>query len=296
MSLAPPLLLRDAEDRPRAVFRAMASPWEVHVAGASGEEVQVLGAVAEQEVRRIEQKYSRYREDGIVAAINRADGRAIRVDEETARLLRYADTLWRSSAGLFDLSTGTLRRAWTFDGSDRLPDPARVDALMLLVGWGRVEWDERHLRMPAGMEIDFGGIGKEYAVDRAVAAIQTLTDRPVLVNGGGDLAANAPPSPDQPWRVGLDTGTRTQAPSLRLMRGAVATSGDAHRFLLRDGQRYGHILDPRTGWPVEQAPRSVTVLAGTCSEAGSHATLALLHGAQAEHYLDSQDLQYWVTR
>jgi FAD:protein FMN transferase len=117
-----------------------------------------------------------------------------------------------------------------------------------------------------------------------------------LTNVGGALSPNAPPQPDQPWRVGIDPGTQARAPSLQLFRGAVATIGDAHRFLLRDGKRYSHVLDPRTGWPVKAAPHSVTVLADTCSEAGSHSTLALLHGDRAESYLREQEVLHWVLR
>lgn len=296
MSEQPPALVEDAEGRIRGAFRAMASPWEVHVAGAVRAELQAVTAAVAAEVRRIERKYSRYRDDSVVAQIVGSRGQPLKVDEETARLLDYAQTLWRESEGRFDITTGVLRRAWTFDGSDRVPSAEQIAALMPLVGWDKLEWDRVTLRLRDGMQIDFGGIGKEYAVDRALAQAGTLTTRPVLINGGGDLAANAPPQPDQPWRVGIDPGTQARAPSLKLFRGAVATSGDAHRFLLRDGIRYSHVLDPRTGWPVQAAPHSVTVLADTCSEAGSHSTVAMLHGAQAERYLREQDVLHWVLR
>lgn len=291
-----PALIEDAEGRIRGAFRAMASPWEVHVAGAPRDELQRVTAAVAAEVRRIERKYSRYREDSVVAQIVGSAGQPMCIDEETARLLGYAQTLWRESDGRFDITTGVLRRAWTFDGSDRVPSREQIAALMPLVGWDKIEWDGVTLRLRAGMQIDFGGIGKEYAVDRALALAGSLTPRPLLINGGGDLAANAPPQRDQPWRVGIDPGTRARAPSLQLFRGAVATSGDAHRFLLRDGIRYSHVLDPRTGWPVKDAPHSVTVLADTCSEAGSHSTLALLHGERAERYLREQDVLHWLLR
>jgi thiamine biosynthesis lipoprotein len=277
-------------------FRAMASPWEVHVAGASSDEVLRVSGVVAAEVRRIEHKYSRYRSDGLVHLLNNASGKSVGVDQETARLLDYAQQLWQASDGLFDITTGALRRVWTFDGSDRVPTAAAVDAVLPCVGWDKAEWSGGKLKLPAGMEVDFGGIGKEYAVDRALMQAQTLTGKPLLVNGGGDLAASAPPSADQPWRVGIDSGHGTAAPALKLQRGAAATSGDARRFLLKDGVRYSHVLDPRSGWPVQQAPHSVTVLAASCSEAGSHSTIAMLHGAGAEAYLKAAGVQYWVQR
>ena len=82
---------------------------------------------------------------------------------------------------------------------------------------------------------------------------------------------------------------------MRLKQGAVATSGDARRFLLKDGVRYGHVLDPRTGWPVTGAPRAVTVAAQTCTEAGVLATIALLHGADAEKFLKENGADYSAT-
>lgn len=276
-------------------FTAMASPWEIHVAGASAEELQKVSEAVAAEVRRIEKKYSRYRSDSYIHRINNAEGQPVAVDSETARLLDYADELWRISDGRFDITTGALRRVWTFDGSDRVPTPQAVLDVLPDVGWNRVQWSDGTLSMPPGMEIDFGGIGKEYAVDRALALARNLTTLPILINGGGDLAASDPPALEQPWRVGIDPGFSVNAPSLKLFRGAVATSGDARRYLIRNGIRYSHVLDPRSGWPVEQAPRSVTVLASTCSEAGSHATIALLHGADADAYLCQQNLEYWIS-
>ena len=83
---------------------------------------------------------------------------------------------------------------------------------------------------------------------------------------------------------------------MNITRGALATSGDSRRYILRDGVRYGHILDPRSGWPVREAPRSVTVAAATCTEAGMLATLAMLEGPAAESFLAEQGVRYWVAR
>jgi thiamine biosynthesis lipoprotein len=147
------------------------------------------------------------------------------------------------------------------------------------------------------MEIDFGGIGKEYAVDSAAALVRTVSDR-CLLNFGGDLLALGPQSGNAPWRVGIESvrDAGAVAQQIDLTVGALATSGDARRFLLKDGQRYGHVLDPRTGWPVAGAPRSVTVAAASCTEAGMLATLALLQGPQAEAFLEAQGAQFWALR
>lgn len=274
----------------------MASPWEVQVAGAAVDELGLVAAVVAAEVRRIEYKYSRYRDDGVVHRINTARGIAVEVDEETARLLDYAGELWEISDGLFDITTGALRRVWTFDRSDRIPQQSAIDAVLPYVGWGKLRWDGRCLRVPLGMEVDFGGLGKEYAVDRALLLAQKETSKPILINGGGDIAASAAPAPGSHWRIGIVSSGDASTPALKIQRGAVATSGDAHRYLLCNGVRYSHVLDPRTGWPVVDAPCSVTVLAASCSEAGSHSTIAMLKGTSAESYLKSIDVNHWVQR
>lgn len=277
-------------------FSAMASPCEVLVDGDDMDAAQRALAIVVAEVRRIEQKFSRYRDDSVVARIHQAQGRPLAIDEETVRLLDYADTCWRISGGLFDITSGVLRRVWKFDGSDRLPDPAQVAALLPLVGWQRVRRDGPELVLPAGMEIDFGGIGKEYAVDRALLLASEAVDRPLLVNLGGDLATNGALHPQREWSVGIEDPDGGVARVLVVRGGALATSGDARRFLLKDGVRYGHILDPRTGWPVPDAPRSVTVVASSCIEAGTLSTLAMLQGAAAETFLQEQQVQHWVLR
>ncbi len=277
----------------------MASPCELLLPARDRTCAATLGQVVAGEARRIEAKFSRYREDSIVAAIHRSRGAAagIEVDEESASLLDFARECFDLSGGLFDITSGVLRRAWKFDGSGRVPAAAAVERLLPFVGFEKVRWEPPRLWLPAGMELDFGGIGKEYAVDRAYQLIAAGRGEPFLVNFGGDLRANRPTTRG-PWQVGVerpDSDGRA-AMILELERGALTTSGDARRFLIKDGVRYGHVLNPRTGWPVPNAPRSVTVAASSCTEAGLLSTLALLHGADAEAFLAEQGVSHWVLR
>ncbi|HEX4268292.1 MAG TPA: FAD:protein FMN transferase [Steroidobacteraceae bacterium] len=276
-------------------FRAMASPCELLLPASDRAEAMTLGRIVAEEAWRVEQKFSRYRDDSVVAWIHRNGGTEITVDEETADLIDFAHQCYELSDGLFDITSGLFRRAWTFDGSDRVPEPDVVGTLLPHVGFDRVRWHRPHLTLPAGMEIDFGGIGKEYAVDRAFEKISVHLSLPFLINFGGDLRANRP-SARGPWQIGIERpDTDRQAGRvLELERGALATSGDSHRFLLRDGVRFGHVLNPRTGWPISGAPRSVTVAASTCTEAGMLATLALLQGPKAEEFLQQQGVRYWI--
>jgi FAD:protein FMN transferase len=280
-----------------ARFVAMASPCELLLETADLHEARELGRVAAHEAWRIEAKFSRYRPESIVSVINRSHGHAVVVDAETAALLDYAAQCHSLSRGFFDITSGVLRRCWTFDGSDRIPEPAAVAALLPLIGFEKVRWHRPRITLPAGMEIDFGGIGKEYAVDRVLALVAARFNGAALVNFGGDLAAQRAPGAG-PWQVGVERpDTEREARLLlELSRGGLATSGDTHRFLLRDGVRYGHILDPRSGWPVCDAPRSITVAAASCVEAGMLATFAMLRGNGAESFLEEEAVRYWCLR
>jgi thiamine biosynthesis lipoprotein len=279
------------------VFQAMASPCEVHVGEADRATARRIVDLVAGEAARIEAKFSRYRRGNVIDVINSADGRTVVVDDETARLLDYAQQLYELSDGKFDVTSGVLRRVWRFDGSDRVPSREAVAALLPTVGWDKVRWHASQLTLLPGMEIDLGGVGKEYAVDRAAALVRPLSTH-CLLNFGGDLLALGPQVGGAPWHVGIEsvTATATAARHIELGVGALATSGDARRYLLKHGKRYGHILDPTTGWPIAGAPRSVTVAARTCTEAGMLATLSLLQGADAERFLTAQGVQFWVLR
>lgn len=276
----------------------MGSPCEVKVELADAAAAARLATLAEAEARRIEDKFTRYRPGGVVARINAsAGGPGVALDEESAGLIDYAAQLHALSGGRFDITSGVLRRVWTFDGSDRVPEAAAVAAVLPLVGWDKVVWERPVLTLPAGMEIDLGGIGKEYAVDRAAMAIAAASDAPVLVNFGGDLRTTRAKSGGR-WQIAIESPDAARATGgvLHIGAGAIATSGDARRFLLKGGQRYSHILDPRTGWPVADPPRSVTVAAPTCVQAGTLSTLAMLQGAEAESFLNAETVQSWVSR
>ena len=275
----------------------MASPCEVLIDTDDAALADRVTLIAQAEAARIEERYSRYREDSIVSAINRANGAAIQVDEETAMLLDYAATCFELSEGRFDITSGALRRVWRFDGGAVVPSPTAIQAVLEHVGWPRARWASPTLELPAGMEIDLGGIGKEYAVDRAASLVAHECEAAFLVNFGGDLFARGPRRGDRPWIVGVDDPTRTGEAALlaiELTAGGLATSGDARRFVLWEGRRLGHILDPRTGWPIEGGPRSVTVVARSCLEAGTLATLAYLRGGGAGDFLREEGVEHWI--
>jgi thiamine biosynthesis lipoprotein len=276
-------------------FTAMASPCELLLPLLDDVAALELGTLVAQEAWRVEKKFSRYRSDSVTAWIHDNRNSRITVDDETASLIDFAQRCFDLSEGLFDITSGVLRQAWKFDGSDRIPTAPLIQRLLPLVGFEKLQWHAPHLFVPAGMELDFGGIGKEYAVDRAYEMLAARCSAAFLINFGGDLRANRSPS-HGPWQIAIERPDTNREAKLilELQHGALATSGDSRRYLLKDGVRYGHILDPRSGWPVSQAPRSVTVAAGSCTEAGLLSTLALLRGAGARDFLEEQDVRYWL--
>ena len=276
-------------------FDAMASPCELRLQGSDEARLHDAARSAIDEVRRIERKYSRYDEASIVSRINAAagSGQATEVDEETALLLDFAAHLHDLSGGLFDITSGVLRRAWNFR-VPRVPSQQEIDALLPLIGWPQVRWRERRIALPrAGMEIDFGGFGKEYAADRAAEVLAREGVAHGFVNLGGDIRVVGPRSDGDGWRLGIRHPRRESAliRTIELRSGALATSGDYERFFEVDGRRYSHLLDPRSGWPVNYW-QSVSVIGPTCAAAGAACTIAALRQRQGQRFLRSERLPF----
>src|SRR6188768_4098910 len=186
-------------------FRAMGGPCEVLVEIAEESVARKVVEAVAACAWRIEDKFSRYLPNNIVARINASAGMPVEVDNETANLLDFAALMHRLSDGLFDITSGVLRRAWTFDGGNRMPSRADIDALLPLVGWSKLTWERPVLTLRPGMQIDFSGIGKEYAVDQAITLLGQLDSAAVLVNFGGDLAVTHARDGGRPWRVGIES-------------------------------------------------------------------------------------------
>jgi len=280
----------------RQSFRAMAAEHEIQLAAADLEVARRAATAAIADVRRIEAKYSRYRDDSVTTRINRAaGGPPVPIDPETAALLRYADQCHALSSGLFDITSGVLRRAWDFRRDPpSLPRPDEIAAAVALIGWNEVEWDAESVRLPrVGMEIDFGGIGKEYAADRIATICLERGLRHGLVNLGGDIRAIGPRADGTPWRVGIQHPRHAGSAvgGFDLAAGALATSGDYERYFEIAGRRYCHILNPKTGMPVTHW-QSISVVSPLCVVAGSCATIAMLLEGAAAAFLDAQGVQW----
>jgi FAD:protein FMN transferase len=282
-----------------AEFEAMASRCTIHIDDEDSVATQQAVSAAIAEVKRIEQKFSRYTENSIIARINRESGNGvwIDVDDETRQLLDFAHSLWEGSDGLFDITSGVLRRAWNFR-EPRIPTEDEIATLLPLIDWRLVERGDQRIRLARlGMEIDFGGFGKEYAADCAANVLRRTGFANGFVNLGGDIAALGPRRDGRAWSIGIQHPREeaSMIASIEIASGALATSGDYERFFESQGKRYCHILNPCTGMPVSHW-QSVSVLAPVCTAAGAIATIAMLREAKALDLLEIEASAYLAIR
>ncbi|HTY87133.1 MAG TPA: FAD:protein FMN transferase [Candidatus Acidoferrum sp.] len=241
---------------------------------------QVLTWVAD-----FESRYSRFLEDSLIGSINSAAGKTwVEVDEETERLFNLCNDLFFLTHGAFDPTALPLIRLWNWKANPpTVPSDERIQTARALTGWSKVQRRPGAIFLPqAGMCLDLGGIGKEYAVDMVVALAAQFGVEHVLVDFGQDIRAQGHP-PDRPaWHVGLENPRNPGAcwGSVAVTQHAVASSGDYLRHFVYQGQRYGHIIDPRTGYPVHNGCLAVNVVGSTCTIAGILSTTAFILGPQ----------------
>jgi len=278
-------------------FHALGGPNQIQLYASDRAQAERFSQLVIDDVKEIEQKYSRYKEDSIVSRINAAAGKsAVEVDQDTAALIDYAQVCYEQSEGLFDITSGVLRRIWDFK-QKILPSAQQVAEILPLVGWQYVEWRKPYIKIKkAGMQLDFGGFGKEYAVDHAATLLRASGVKSGLVNLGGDVRVLGTQPNGEPWRIGI---VHPREPdqvisAIEVKSGAVATSGDYERYFELDGRRYCHILNPKTGFPVDSF-QSVSVLAESCLIAGSASTIAMLFGEKRGYkFLQELGLQFLV--
>jgi FAD:protein FMN transferase len=278
-------------------YEAMKSPCEIWL---ETDEAQArrLTQWAAQESWRIEEKYSRFRDDSVLTRLNNSAGAWQALDTETAALLRFAGECWSLTDGMIDITVGGYMKLWRFDGRTRPPSRKLLKQQAAFVGWEKLQLNDDQLFLPTGMSLDLGGIGKEYAVDAvAVALAAKSPSGGIMVNFGGDLMAVRARANGSAWTIAVENIHSPQTPlqTILLLQGAVATSGSSKRFAVdKYGKILGHILNPRTGWPVAHGPASVTVIAESATQCGMLSTYAMLKGRQAESFLAQQKVQYFI--
>jgi FAD:protein FMN transferase len=250
---------------------------------------QIFSKIYE-EAKRIEKKFSRYDNTNIIYKINNAHGKKVHLDKETAKLIHYADQIYKVSDGMFDITSGILRKAWTFDQSSNVPHKEEVENLLPFIGWQKVKLEKRALTLPKDFQLDLGGIGKEYAVDSCVQIAKAFGSTSTLVNFGGDIGVTGPKKNHQAWVINIDGSTE----KYNLLNSGIATSGDKNKFLISNGKKLSHILNPKTGWALQDAPSSITVVADNCTAAGTLSTLAMLKAPNHLEFLTDEAEYFFI--
>jgi len=269
----------------KLVFPALGTQCEVQYAAPGGDgQALEFERQATAWVQAFEAKYSRFRPDSLVSRINIAAGAEwVEVDAEMEQMFKLCDTLHFMTQGILDPTALPLIRLWNWKAQPPvMPSPAQIAAALRLVGWAKVQRAPGKVFLPeAGMALDFGGFGKEYAVDLVaqIGLAAGLAD--VLVDFGHDIRALGAPPGRPAWHIGLEDPARPgDALGSIAVYGSkgVASSGDYIRSFTVEGRRYGHIIDPRTGRPVANGCTQATVIAATCLHAGVLSTTSFVLG------------------
>ncbi|BET68506.1 FAD:protein FMN transferase [Opitutales bacterium ASA1] len=266
-------------------FTALGDHCEIHYVATSPAASRAFARASSSWLAAFEAKYSRFRPDSLIGRINSSAGRAwVDLDADAERMFVLADRIHVLSRGIIDVSVLPLVRLWNRTPQHAsLPSPEEITEAVRLVGWSRVRREPGRIYLPeAGMGIDLGGFGKEFAVDRVHELAESHGIADCLVAIGDDMrSSGAPPDADR-WIVGTGDPASPAVVGRRLAvnDAGVATSGDYLRYFETAGRRFGHIVDPRTGHPVRGECRSVTVVAGSCLEAGILATTAFVLGSE----------------
>lgn len=267
----------------RFQFPALGTNCEVQCICESERQFSEFRRAAIDWVTTFEAKYTRFRDDSLVGRINLEAGRGwVEIDDDASRMFDLAGQISSMTGGALDASSLPLIRLWNYKAEHpEIPDDRAIALAVSLTGWTKVQREPNRIRLPEhGMGIDLGGFGKEYAVDAVAEVALSLGVSNVLVDFGRDIRAIGRPIDAPAWRVGIEDPRKpgTWWCSIAASGSGIATSGDYIRGFTINGKRYGHIIDPRTGWPVANETLAATVIASSCLEAGVLSTTAFMSG------------------
>ena len=226
------------------------------------------------EMRRIDALMDIYRENSEASILNR-EGEA-RVSKETLEVIKKSIEFSRLTRGAFDITCGPLVNLWKEAKKNKeIPTAEEIKETISLVGYKKLILEGSWVRFKEkGMQIDLGGIAKGYAVDKAIEVLKKNGIKQALVNAGGDLYALGKASQGEKWQIGIQH-PRQEGKILTIIKvkdEAVATSGDYQRYFMLKGKRFAHIVNPMTGWTVQDVPMSVTIIAPDAASADALAT------------------------
>lgn len=271
----------------RETLKLMGNRFEISVVATnrSGAKVCIDGAV--EEIRRIEKLLTTFNESSQTNLINRHAGlRPVKVDKEVFDLIKRSKKISELTQGAFDITYGSIdKRFWNFDQTiTHLPDRQTAKNLVRLINYKNVVLDQNNLTVflkEKGMRIGFGGIGKGYAAEKAKILLKEMGIESGIVNAAGDLTAWGYQPGGKPWTIGIADPniTRNAFSYLELTNTSIATSGNYEKFVLIDGKKYSHTIDPKTGYPVTGI-KSVTIISPNAEIADAMATPVMIMGIQ----------------
>jgi thiamine biosynthesis lipoprotein len=269
------------------VCKLMGSRYEISVVASSEEEGVEYIDMAVAEIERIEQLISSWRPDSETSKINEAAGNhSVPVSGELFAFLKRCLQLSKVTSGAFDISYAAMDRIWKFDGSMiQMPAPEEVSASVKNVGYRNIILDEEKQSVflkKKGMKIGFGAIGKGYSADQAKKLLVNAGVKGGIINASGDLAVWGEQPDGKPWMAGITNPLNKNKVFswFPIKNRAVVTSGDYEKFVMLDGKRYSHIIDPRTGYPTHGLV-SVTVFAPMAELADALSTALFVMGSDA---------------
>lgn len=254
--------------------------------------LKVITAVTER-LRKLESELSSWKPGSDIYRLNDNPGRFIKVGADTLTLLQISQQVYLQTDGAFDITIGAVWDLYPFrDATRPLPTDEQITQALRFVGANRIEIDEARLqaRVPAGMKLNLGGIGKGYAAKIAIEQMRAMGIHNAAVSAGGDIYLMGR-KPSGPWLISIDNprweGKYIEQFALDGL--SVATSGDARRYFTREGKRYSHIVSPLTGRPVDSI-QNVTVICKDPVLADAYATTAAVKGAQeGMQWINQQD-------
>lgn len=264
----------------------MGSVFEISLVGTDSASLEYQIQLVIDEIERIENLISEWRPNTQISEVNRNAGiRPVKVDREVFELTRRAISYSILSDGAFDISVAALDKIWRFDGSmDALPLDAAVQNSVTKVGFEKIELDSIASTIflkQSGMKIGFGSIGKAYAADRGRHILQEMGVKGGLINASGDIALWGKPPEKKSWSIGISDPEKPYkiTRKLRMKEGAVATSGNYKKYVMFNGVRYSHIINPRTGYPATELA-SVTVIGPMAEFANALSTSVMVLGVK----------------
>ncbi len=274
-------------------FQAMGSPCEILIDSKDELLANLIITKAVQEVIRLENKYSYYKENSFITKLNNTKKECI--DKEIYDLLEVSNQAYKLSNKLFDITSGVLKSIWNFNSKNFIfPNKEQITSSLKNIGWNKVIYNHNEVILPPNFSIDLGGIVKEYAVDKVLEVLNQKYRTPILINLGGDLGVSNT-KPKNPWQIGLENPNNKNCPiNIALIQGKIATSGDTHKFFIKNNKKYCHIINPLTGYPVKNPPKSVTVIYDNCLLAGILTTISILYEQDAEKFLKAQNVKYHI--